>query len=795
MLMTVGDLKLLHIKGRQSAMKSVFQTASHWGTYKVDVQDGKVTSIRHFEADPMPNDIAQGMIDAVDSPARVRVPLIRKSYLEAGRPAHKTRRGTDPYVPVSWDVALDLTESAIRRTIGEHGNRSIFGGSYGWASAGRFHHSLSQLHRFLNCLGGYVSSKTTYSNAAASVILPHVIMNMYRVFEEQPTIEDIVEEGELVVAFGGLRSDTAKIGSGGVGRHLFKPGLKSASDAGVSFVNFSPNRSDIDQDIGAEWMPLIPNTDVAVMLGLAHTLLENDLHDEAFVKKYTVGFEELRSYLFGEKDGVPKDAAWASAISGVPAFGIRDLAFRMAKSRTLVTCALGLQRAEHGEQPIWMTVVLAALLGSIGKPGSGFAIAMGADSGIGVRGHSIKWPALPQGDNPVEDFIPVARIADMLLNPGKPYKFDGKCYVYPDIKLVYWAGGNPFHHHQDLNRLAEAFSRPDTIIVNEVWSTATTRFADIVLPATSPWERSDIAFRRVDRTLVRMQQVMEPVGESRDDYWIFRQLASRLGIEMAFTENRSADEWIRKMWNEAQEAAAEAGFNVPDFETFDEAGTFDLPPPAKTQSAFQMFREAPNDYPLTTPSGKIEMFSKTVASFELHDCFGHPAWIEPREWLGDKLSDRFSLHLLSNQPLDKLHSQLDMGQISRKKKVNGREPILINRTDAEARGIGEGDLVEVFNERGSCVAGAQITDDLRQGVCVISTGAWFDPAPQLTGPARCRNGNPNILTRDVGCSELSQGPGPMSCLVEVRKLDDDPGRVCAYDALAESVAHDHKGGS
>ena len=152
---------------------------------------------------------------------------------------------------------------------------------------------------------------------------------------------------------------------------------------------------------------------------------------------------------------------------------------------------------------------------------------------------------MPQGENPIKDFIPVARIADMLLDPGGTYEYDGATRTYPEAKLVYWAGGNPFHHHQDLNRLVEAFRRPECVIVNEIWWTALARHADIVFPATSALERNDLMMAHWEQTISPMHKAIEPVGESRDDYTIFADLAERLGCRETFTEGRDENDWLR----------------------------------------------------------------------------------------------------------------------------------------------------------------------------------------------------------------------------------------------------------
>ncbi len=211
----------------------------------------------------------------------------------------------------------------------------------------------------------------------------------------------------------------------------------------------------------------------------------------------------------------------------------------MAARRTLVTVTWSLQRAEHGEQAPWAGLALAAVLGGIGLPGQGFGHGYGSMGDIGVRGSGTRMPRLPQGTNPVAEFIPVARVSDMLLHPGEPFRYDGQTLTYPDVALVYWAGGNPFHHHQDLGRLRRALGRADTVVVHEPFWTAAAKHADIVVPVTTVVERTDIGAAPTDRHVVPMHAIAEPLGEARDDYAVFTDLAAALGVEKEFTEGRS----------------------------------------------------------------------------------------------------------------------------------------------------------------------------------------------------------------------------------------------------------------
>ena len=274
-------------------------------------------------------------------------------------------------------------------------------------------------------------------------------------------------------------------------------------------------------------------------------------------------------------------------------------------------------------------------------------------------------------------------------------------------------------------------------------------------------ERNDIGASGGDRFWFAMQQAIEPMGEARSEYHIYADLAQRLGFHEEYTEGRDEMEWLRHLYAQAAQRAAEAGphsIELPDFDSFWEAGNVEFAPPETPQVLLKPFRDDPATNPLRTPSGKIELFSETIDSFGYDDCPGHPTWMEPIEWLGSEKAKRHPLHMISNQPRYRLHSQLDSGELSQSKKIAGREPVWINPQDAAARGIANGDLVRLFNDRGACLAGAYVTDELRPGVVQLSTGAWYDPLDAAEPNTLDKHGNPNVLTLDKGTSKLAQSP-------------------------------------
>jgi len=530
-----------------------------------------------------------------------------------------------------------------------------------------------------------------------------------------------------------------QVNAGGLGAHTARGQLLEMQQAGVRMVCVSPIKDDVGTDhdgtfIEPEWWACRPNSDVAIMLGLAHTLVEEDLHDKDFLEKYTVGFERFLPYLMGETDGQPKDADWAESLSDIPADEIRQMARDLAAERSVLGISWSLQRQQHGEQPYWMITVLGSMLGHMGKPGGGVAYGYGCIHNMGFLGRKLppySTGKFSQGRNAVSSYIPVARISDMLLNPGETIDYNGTRVTYPDIKLIYWAGGNPFHHHQDLNRLREAWKKPDTIIVNEQVWTATARQADIVFPSTTMMERNDLGGSSYDHWLTPMRKVVEPYALSRSDFEIFTGIAEQLGFADEFTEGRDEMEWVRFLYEQT--------------------------------------RADPQAHPLDTPSGKIEIFSETVDSFGYDDCRGHAMWFDKDEFLGS--SSDHPLHLVSNQPKTRLHSQFDHGVTSRNAKIKGREPMRMNPADASQRGINAGDVVRIFNDRGACLAGVELTETIRPGVIELATGAWYEPQDPTDPNSLEIHGNPNVLTRDIGTSKLGQGPTAHSCLVEVELFD------------------------
>jgi trimethylamine-N-oxide reductase (cytochrome c) len=769
-------------------------TGSHWGAFRTTVEGGRMTAIRPWEKDPRPTAVLEGVLDSVYSPTRIKYPMVRRAWLEHGPGADPAGRGDGDFVRVTWNHALDLVTQELLRVDKTYGPGGTFAGSYGWKSPGKLHNCQTLLRRMMQLKGGFVNASGDYSTGASQVIMPYVVGSL-EVYEQCTAWPVVVAHTDLMVFWGADPVNNDQI-SWTVADHGAYPGLDALKAKGTKTICIDPVRTATCTMLKSEWIAPRPQTDVAMMLGIAHTLFTENLHDAAFLARYTTGFDKFQPYLTGETDGVPKTAAWAETICGIPAATLQNLARRFAKNRTMLASGYSLQRQHHGEQAHWMLVTLASMLGQIGTPGGGYGLSYHYASGGAPAANSPVLTGMTDGgkasaasawlSSSGTASIPVSRIVEMLENPGKPFDFNGTRPNYPDVKLAYWVGGNPFGHHQDRNRMVKAWQKLDTFIVHDFQWTATARRADIVLPATTAYERNDIE-QVGDYALshiMAMKQAVAPVFEARNDYDIFAAIATRMGHGDAFTEGKSEMDWIRSFYEAAMVQSRAKGMEMPVFDVFwgtDDALAFPITDEGRGYIQHQDFRDDPLLNPLGTASGRIEIYSNDIAKMNYDDCPPHPTWMEPIERL-EGPTTKYPLHIASSHPKSRLHSQLCGTAMRETYTVAGREPCMINPQDAAARGIKDGDVVRLWNDRGQILAGARISDDIRPGVIRVNEGGWYDPVDPREPGSLCRYGDVNTLTVPIGTSKLAQGNCGHTAVGDVEKYKGAPPAVDVFTA-------------
>lgn len=762
-------------------------TAFRWGIVRPVVKGGKVVACLPFEHDYAPSVNLDGLAELPYVSSRIRYPMVRESYLKDG-PASRGKRGEDRWVRVSWDKALELAANEIRRVYDSYGPSAVYGSSYGWMSTGKVVAATPCMHRLLNLMGGFIKRRNSYSTAAINTIMPYVVGTG----DPRCTSWDVViRHSERVVLWGcdPLVTDdidwyTTLHNHAGYFRALKKKGTRT--------IAVNPIATDTAEYLGSEWIAPNPGTDVAMMAAMIYELDATGKADRAFLEKYTSGWKELRAYITGEEDGVKKTPEWAEKICGVPAAKIRSFAHEIQEHRTMLMFGWGIQREDFGEQPHWMMVALASVLGQIGLPGGGFGTNYHYSSGGAPLSNAPFMPQIPSAVKPVypqkhpwkgSETLPVAAVSDCLLNPGKTVDYDGKKVTYPEVHLVMWTGGNPFAHHPDTNQVARAFRKPDTVIVTDYVWTATARHADIVFPACTAFEHPDITSIGTysNDGFVAMHQTIEPQWESKTDYEIFAELAKRLGVGEQYTEGRDVMGWVKKIYADTKKLGDSIGQKMPEFDEFWKKGylLFDVSPENRNYVAFEDFRKDQVKNRLSTESGKIQLFSPKIASYGYPDCKGHPAYFVATEGVA-RATPEFPLALMACKSRYRMHSQLDCTNTRSRGAIEDREPLWINPKDAKARGIANGDLCLVKSRRGQVLAGAVVTERVIPGVIVIHHGAWYNPVKTGKGMVDI-HGNSNTLVLDKPTSRLARGNLASTANVEVELWKGAVPRVTVFD--------------
>jgi trimethylamine-N-oxide reductase (cytochrome c) len=739
-------------------------------------KDGQVVGVEPLKQDGAPWELLGDMPDRLYNRTRVKAPMVRKDFLAKREKSNRADRGSRDFVEVSWDDALKIVSEEIQRVKGKYGNASLHRGKSSWASNhAHFYRTEALLQRFLNGFGGSSTFFGNYSNQAVSEILPAVAWSSPGAASDWPTVHN---NSKLIVLWGCNPLVTSRILSARYTTNAWYEVKKR----GIEVIAIDPMKSETIKELGCEWMPIRPNTDVALSLGLMHTLLTENLHDPKFIANYTKGYKDFEPYLTGAKDGVAKSAEWAAGVTGIPADTIRNLARKMAKTRTLIVSGWSTQRQHHGEQPPWSIVCLGSMLGQIGLPGGGVTFGMHAsnDGGFPKAAMPVVGGISP-GTNPIPDPFPIACLTDAYLNPGKTIECKGRKITYPDIQLVYTSGGNQFTHHQDTNRVVEAFRKPEVIIVQEPWWTPSARFGDIVLPAASDLERNDIG--QVINLITAAHAAVAPQFKSRTDYDILTELSDRLGFKAAFTENRSEMDWVKLFYDAAKTQSKTV--KMPEFDEFWAGeGIIEFPMGKGDFVHLADFRADPLLNPVSTASGMLEFTSPYVGKLGYDDCPAHPTWLEPVEWKGSADAKKYPLQLISPHSLYRLHSQMCNTKSRELNTVQGREPVLINDKDAAARGIANGDIVRLFNGRGQVLAGAIVTPDILEGSIALHEGAWYDPAKPGEIGALDKFGSPNVLTReDPLTSRYAKATIAGTAICDVEKWKEAAPLVTAFDAV------------
>ncbi|MBW2283311.1 MAG: molybdopterin-dependent oxidoreductase [Deltaproteobacteria bacterium] len=639
-------------------------------------------------------------------------------------------RGEGRFERISWDEALDTLAGQLKRVKETYGNSGIFlatGGGY----LASLHNPGLAATRLLNQFGGYV---THYGNISSEGAV-WASLTQYGSVMVGHSREDMLNS-RLIILWGW---DPARMISGtNTMYHLIR-----AKENGARVIAVDPRYHDTAATVADEWVPIRPGTDTAVMVSMAHVMIRENLHDRAFLDKYTVGFDKFRDYAMGDEDGVVKTPAWASEISGVPAETIERLAreYATTKPAALMDCQ-GPARSAMGEQYNRCAATLSAMTGNVGRPGGS---ACGGLMGLPI-GHMFRMPGIPPGKNPAETDGPnVKGTLDIRLRVVKRVHIntifdailEGKAGGYPaDIKMMWSMCNNYLNQTGNSNKAARALKKLEFFAVNELFVTAQARYADLLLPVTSAMERNDLTRPWPSGPYFTiMNRAIEPLGECRSDLDIVADLAERLGFKdfNPYTD----DEWLRIFMEKTPDLAE----HITDFDAFKREGIHRV----KLDRPIVAFRDQIEDIdknPFATPSGKIEIYSQRVANVDHPLCPPIPKYMSTPEDRNDPLVEKYPLQLLTPHPKNRVHSELYLVPWLREVEPHRA---WINPKDAEHRGIRDGDEIHIYNDRGRVAITAWVTERITPGVISIFEGAWYRPDEQGIDRGACAN----TLTNDA----------------------------------------------
>ena len=765
---------------------------STWqGLARTKTVDGRFVSSSPWEGTIHKNAIASSLPEYVYSSARIKYPMVRKSYLEKGPGANREARGSEGFVRVSWDKATELIAKEIKRVIKEHGNESILTSPWPpYTYPGRVNYAGTLIQKVANLVGGFTNTSSEYSAGTGMHILPYVT-GSNDMYGQATSYPQILANAEVLVFWGCNPHTTLASGwSANIGYGY--EGLETLKKSGKKIIVIDPRRSSTSKYFDAEWIAPRPNTDTAMMLGMAYALHEKGLVKKEFIDEFTVGYDKFEAYMLGKKDNTPKTPEWAEAICEIKAATIRDLAELIAKNPSFLFWGWSLQRQDHGEQPLWMAVTLATMVGQIGQPGCGFSMAHSYDGAGQPTGTAPDPTWMDAGDypDPEPPYIPAMRTTDAILNPGKEISFKDETVKYPDIKMIFCESGNPQCRHPERAKMIKAWKKPDTIFTMESFWTATAWMSDIVLPVATQMETDDIDTDPGYTLITPMKSACKPLFESKICYDAFAAIADALGVGKQYKQDEAFNlletfYTDAKTAYDADNAGKKGAVNMPAFKEFWEKGEplqFPIDKAWETFTAYESFLADPLLEPLGTASGKFELYSKDIEEMGYADCGPHAQWYEPFEWLGSPVAKKFPLHLVTAHPRHRMHSQYNqMATVRKLYNSADREPVTINSKDAKARGIKNGDVVRVFNDRGQTLAGAVVTDDIRPSVVNLCDGGWYDPMEKGEEGSLCKHGHANALIKDKPTSSFSQGNNANTALVQIEKYTGTTPAVTAFE--------------
>jgi len=734
-------------------------------------------------------------------------------------------RGTSKYVRISWDEALEIITSEILRVKKKYGPIAILSQSDGHGETKVVHGPHGCANKLLGLLGGYTLQARNPDSWEGWYWGAKHVWGCEPVGQMEPTMNvmpDMAENSELLLFWGCDPEATPWGFDGQMASRL----CYWFTDLGIKSIYISPDLNYGGAVHADKWIPIRPCTDAALQLAIAYIWIVQGTYDKEYIKTHSVGFDKFTDYVLGKEDGVPKTPAWAAEKTGVPSRVIKALAREWASKRTTIAHGNGGPgiRGPYATENARLEILLLAMQG-LGKPG----VHQVKMLEWGRRNEKITDP-MPLGkivpqvtssyrgamygiaakqtgevkeykENIIQipkQIIPRNLIHEALLNPPiswygttlsrSPVEDQFTKYTYPaegctEVRMIWTDVPCSITCWNDGNNYIKALqsSKIEFILAQHPWMENDCLYADIILPVSTKFEQEDIMADSMGgqfRLIFKERKCIDTIGESKSDYEIVCLIAEKLGLLKEYTGGETVEELIRSGYETSGVK------DMISYEELNEKEYFVIPTDPewrKYSPGLRKFYEDPENNPLTTPSGKIEFYSE-----RLHKHFPDdeerppvPHWIEKGESHDERITSyrvkKYPLLVLSNHPRWRVHANHDDEKWVREIptcKVEGAdgykyEPVWINPADAMARGINNGDIVKIYNERGAVLAGAYVTERIMAGALSIDHGARHDP---LVPGAVDRGGAINTITPHNLTSKNATGMVVSGFLVELERV-------------------------
>lgn len=758
------------------------------------------------------------------SKRRIPFPMKRVDWDPKGE-RNPQNRGISKYTRISWDEATQIVADEIRRVssdhspfsilcqIDGHGEEKILHASHGCAGSllSVYNHAFTyQMRNPDSWEGWYWGAKFVWGDSTLGLPLS---TNM---------LLDVVENCHTLLHWGcDAETSTLAWSSMLASRFCF-----FCTEIGIKQVFISPDLNYSAAVHADKWIPIYPNTDVALQLAVAHTWLENEWYDKEYMKTHTDGFDWVKYHIYGGDDGIPKTPKWAEEKTGIPARQIKALAKQWYLHTTTIAHHMGGSyiRSAFSTEPARMEGLLMAMQG-LGKPGRGellvatWAVMGESCSASGPMSEVYPSPAAAyQGyiaglfdpESAVYDarksfipktLVPEAILGDYTLEHPLKWHGTGQCPAPRDLQLLEFqypssaSGGARIHMiwsdtpcwttcWNGGNRFIQALRSEEieTVVIQHPWFENDCLYADILLPVTSKAEEEDIAVNYYNgyySMLYLEDQCVEPLNESKSDWVTCCEIAKKLGCYDEFTRNRTPEQWLQRgfedsgitdgtTWEEFKEKKLWASRIREDWKA--------------APRGYTPFAEDPLMNPLPTPTGKLEFYSTILSETfpDDNERAPYPRWIEETDRIKERLdgerAEAYPYLLQSNHPRWRCHAQHDDSQWMREIptcKVTGPdgyqyEPVWINPVEAKKHGIESGDIVKIYNDRGWVLGGAIVTERISLRTIYQDHGARIDPIEHGISD---RGGANNLIAPHHCASKNTVAENTSGFLVNIEKVD------------------------